>query len=877
MNARVRRSTYYCRKATDVLATAAGSVWYSFVDAVTGFNQIANTRRAMEILAIVARSGKFLPVCLTFGPVNGPDDFCFVVDRAYSPGRGRKLKYTKEWVAYVDDLTVRTGRVVDGKFLTDGEADQEIRAACQKAPVSAGQDAASALEALGVNPQGVSKNKGKHDEQVSDHNHPTREVFGVPPKEVLGSRWVHAGLGVLAGSLCAGQRMLAGTCAKRRTFAGNQFRFPRVVSHVFRIRIVFEGLLGVDFRSPFVRFSSHRFHDFHDMSTDFSTDFVDFDFCSLVSGVQQGMEMDWFISPLPFGFSSGQRSRPDLQTLSCCPAGCKKAADMGGGKGKGRKDYHQDVGEMAYVMAVAYRHGKHGHRGYIDSAGWVKVSDSAWLFYVESEWILRAAEHSARSRKPRFEVDGGYIRCIQGHSADAWQSSNEVDLDRLYGRAELDGEVELLHGTDVANVEGIVRFGLLPGGGSVTNRVAVHWIEHAQGGAQPGLRSGSTALVTTKVKYLVEAGITLYRGSENVILTTAVGSEHLREVFAWNYEEAVRGDDLALHDGTALKLIEVEAEVDETGDADVEEGALPTGDTDDEDDSLDQVVSPAVTRDAAAAAASSGSAAPPVKSEAALARAAGVMVSPEEVAASEAATGLGSPAVKADAVAKSSGPAASRDAARRVKGVARRGGPQNRKKIVKKRIVKRDKEVKKLVSYIGQLKLLRESLSRTDPKRPTFQEYTRARADLRRKLPPGTVGDKQYDEFVGVACTTCDDRDTKGKEVVRAFAALRAVRKRRKPGGPLPVVLKPAASAARSEREELEAKFRHIREEDERLEEEERRPPAVVLKGRAVEPAVPQERGETSAKRVVKVKAEASWPLSQGFCHYFGWLDLFDV
>ena len=59
VNARVQRSTYYCRKATDVLASAAGSIWYSFVDAVTGFNQIANTRRAMEILAIVARSGKF--------------------------------------------------------------------------------------------------------------------------------------------------------------------------------------------------------------------------------------------------------------------------------------------------------------------------------------------------------------------------------------------------------------------------------------------------------------------------------------------------------------------------------------------------------------------------------------------------------------------------------------------------------------------------------------------------------------------------------------------------------------------------------------------------------------------------------------------------
>ena len=99
------------------------------MDAVTGFNQIANTRRAMEILAIVARSGKFLPVCLTFGPVNGPDDFCFVVDSAYGPGRGRKMKYTKEWIAYVDDLTVRTGRVVDGRFLTDEEADAEIKEA----------------------------------------------------------------------------------------------------------------------------------------------------------------------------------------------------------------------------------------------------------------------------------------------------------------------------------------------------------------------------------------------------------------------------------------------------------------------------------------------------------------------------------------------------------------------------------------------------------------------------------------------------------------------------------------------------------------------------------------------------------------------------
>ena len=189
---------------------------------------------------------------------------------------------------------------------------------------------------------------------------------------------------------------------------------------------------------------------------------------------------------------------------------------------------------------------------------------------------------------------------------------------------------------------------------------------------------------------LRNAGIVLYRGSESVILTEAVPPEHLLEIFAWDYEGANRGEDLAVHDGTSLRLVEVEA-VDAAGEADIEIGALPTGDTDDEEDSL-EVVRPAVTRDAAAAA-SSASAAPSVKSEAELARAAGVMVSPEEVAAGGVAAETASPAVKADAVEGSSGPAVSRDAARRVKGkkvVTRRGGPQNRSKVVRKKILNGD-------------------------------------------------------------------------------------------------------------------------------------------------------------------------------------------
>ena len=63
------------------------------------------------------------------------------------------MKYTKEWIAYVDDLTVRT--------------------ACRKAPVKAGQPTSTALEALGIDPKGLGEKKRKRNPVVSDHNHPT--------------------------------------------------------------------------------------------------------------------------------------------------------------------------------------------------------------------------------------------------------------------------------------------------------------------------------------------------------------------------------------------------------------------------------------------------------------------------------------------------------------------------------------------------------------------------------------------------------------------------------------------------------------------------------------------------------------------------------
>jgi hypothetical protein len=149
VNARTRRAVYHVRTAASVICEAAGSIWMSLLDAVTGFNHIVNTPRAKRMLAIVARSGQFLPRCLTFGPMNGPEDFCYTIDRFYSPGSRSKKRYCSEWLGYIDDLTIRTGRVLDGLWLSDAEHAARLREAAARAVHAGVQNAQEALEAQG--------------------------------------------------------------------------------------------------------------------------------------------------------------------------------------------------------------------------------------------------------------------------------------------------------------------------------------------------------------------------------------------------------------------------------------------------------------------------------------------------------------------------------------------------------------------------------------------------------------------------------------------------------------------------------------------------------------------------------------------------------
>ena len=113
------------------------------------------------MLAILARSGQYLPRCLTFGPHNGPEDFGLATDRVYAPGRGRKMRLCKEWQIYADDITVRSGRVIEGVIYTDEEYAARKTAARERATeahrVRGTQTLEEAFKAMGFSASGFAE------------------------------------------------------------------------------------------------------------------------------------------------------------------------------------------------------------------------------------------------------------------------------------------------------------------------------------------------------------------------------------------------------------------------------------------------------------------------------------------------------------------------------------------------------------------------------------------------------------------------------------------------------------------------------------------------------------------------------------------------
>ena len=104
VNSRIVRSTFLIPRGDDQKQKVAAAHLISMLDAVSGFNHVPNTRRARKALAMITLSGVYLPVCLPFGPLNGPEDFQRLMHDIF---RARLLK---EWFIYLDDLAVATFR-----------------------------------------------------------------------------------------------------------------------------------------------------------------------------------------------------------------------------------------------------------------------------------------------------------------------------------------------------------------------------------------------------------------------------------------------------------------------------------------------------------------------------------------------------------------------------------------------------------------------------------------------------------------------------------------------------------------------------------------------------------------------------------------------
>ena len=104
LNKRTVRKQFMIPLADQIKAEVAGNRYISVGDLKEGFNQVANTPETAKKMAVLVQSGIYLPVGLTFGPTNGPEDFQELMFTVFS----RSLY--KNHFLFLDDLAVATGR-----------------------------------------------------------------------------------------------------------------------------------------------------------------------------------------------------------------------------------------------------------------------------------------------------------------------------------------------------------------------------------------------------------------------------------------------------------------------------------------------------------------------------------------------------------------------------------------------------------------------------------------------------------------------------------------------------------------------------------------------------------------------------------------------
>ena len=104
-------------------------MYVSGFDGLKGFNLLENTDFSQQVWAVLTEIGCLLPQALQLGGANGPFDFQYVVDEIFSLGSRPVRRYGRQWLNYLDDFAVRSGRWVRGGPVSDEDYERLLGAA----------------------------------------------------------------------------------------------------------------------------------------------------------------------------------------------------------------------------------------------------------------------------------------------------------------------------------------------------------------------------------------------------------------------------------------------------------------------------------------------------------------------------------------------------------------------------------------------------------------------------------------------------------------------------------------------------------------------------------------------------------------------------
>lgn len=175
-----------------------------------------------------------------------------------------------------------------------------------------------------------------------------------------------------------------------------------------------------------------------------------------------------------------------------------------------------DYTKLSKEVSYALRHAPWEYELELDDEGWVEIAQLLAALHETSSWHELSAQDLQimieRSEKKRFEIFGGKIRALYGHSTPQ----------RIVKTPVAPPEI-LYHGTARRFIPSIRGAGLLP-----QSRQYVHLSADTETASQVGKRrDGKPVLLRVRALEAWRNGVPFYRGHEKVWLADAIPAGYI--------------------------------------------------------------------------------------------------------------------------------------------------------------------------------------------------------------------------------------------------------------------------------------------------------------------------------------------------------------